>query len=381
MWRIPLAIPVGFTSLLPVWWPVAFSLGDHLIFWGAGHSILVGGSPYDRTPWILLAASYPSPHLEFLTRSGDEIWLYPPWTALLFAPFGALRLDAGLWAIHASYVAASLASVAMLIDMSSWRTVKGRTLAALLAITFQPLVIAARWGQFTSWTLLGICIAILAMRRARAPILGAILAMAKPQYAALPALAMAAVLARRGAWRAILITGAVLLAMVLLAFALEPRAFGALTVGAGQRSSAFDRFPTSWGLAWLLAPDNWPVALAAFLAIATVACGGAVVASTEERRDEVFVTAALALGVVVTPYALTYEHALLLPALVSAVWAADNAAARPRLVLFAAVVLLSAAAWGTFLFTTGAPLGFVPLATVLLLGTAHFAAWRTRAGS
>lgn len=376
MWRIPLGLLVGFAILLPVWWPVAFPYGDHLIFWAAGHSIVAGGSPYERGPWVALAHSYPSPHLEFLTQSGDEIWLYPPWTAFLFVPFGVLPLDLGLWAVHTSYVAASIAATALLINMASWRTASGRTLAALLAITFQPLVIAARWGQFTSWTLLGVVLAIAALRRTNAGplVVGAILAVAKPQYAALPGLAVAAILVRRRAWRALLVSAAALVAMAVVTLALEPHALAAIAAGAGQRAGAFDRFPTSWGFARLLAPEGWPLVLAVLLAIGVVASVVAVWSATREQRDEVLVCASLGLGVVLTPYALSYEHALLLPALVSATYAADRCSARARAAMLTALVLLCALAWGTFVFSTGAPLGFVPVATVALFSAAHVAA-------
>ncbi len=376
MRRIPLGLLVGFAILLPIWWPVAFGYGDHLVFWAAGHSIVAGGSPYERGPWEALAHSYPSPHIEAVIRSGEEIWVSPPWTAFLFVPFGLLPLDLGLWALHASYVAASVAAIAVLIHLASWRTTSGRTLATLLAVTFQPLVIAARWGQFNSWTLLGVVLAIAALRKTNAGplVVGAILAVAKPQFAVLPGLAVAAVLVRRRAWRALLLTAAALVAMAIVALALQPGAFGAVATGVGQRVSAFDRFPTSWGFARLLAPEGWPLVLAVLLAIGVVASIVAVWSATRERRDEVLVSAALALGIVLTPYALTYEHALLLPALVSAAEAADRCEARARAAILTGLVVLTGAAWGTFVFSTGAPLGFVPVAVTALFGVAHLAA-------
>lgn len=374
--RIPLSVLVGFAILLPVWWPVAFGYGDHLVFWAAGHSIVAGGSPYERGPWVALAQSYPSAHLEFVVQSGAEIWVSPPWTAFLFIPFALLPLDLGLWALHASYIVASIAVTAMLIDMASWRTTRGRTLAALLAVTFQPLVIAARWGQFTSWTLLGAILALAALHRMNAGplVVGAILAVGKPQFAALPGLAIAAVLARRRAWGALLMTAVALVAMAVVTFALQPLALGAVSSGVGFRASTFDRFPTTWGFARLIAPEGWPLLLAVLLAIGVVASIAAVWSAPRERRDEVLVCAALALGVVLTPYALTYEHALLLPALVSAAAAADRCTAAARAALLTGLVVLTGAAWGTFVFTTGAPLGFLPVAMVALFGAAHLAA-------
>ena len=382
MRRIPLGLLVGFAILLPVWWPAAFGDGDHLIFWAAGNSIVSGGTPYDRELWVRFAQSYPSAHLQDMTTSGHEIWVYPPWTGFLFAPFGLLPLDLGLWAVHASYVAASIAATALLINMARWRTANGRTLAALLAITFQPLVIAAQWGQFTSWSLLGMVLVIAALRRANTGslVVGAILAVAKPQYAALPGLGAAAVLVGRRAWRTLLVAAGALLAMAIVTFALQPRALEAISAGAGQRAGAFDSFPTTWGLARLLAPDTWPVVLAVLLAIGLVGCAVAVGSARGEQRDEVLVIASLALGVVLTPYALTYEHALLLPALVSAAFAADRSAAGARITILSGLVLLCALAWATFIFSKlfagHALLGFLPVATVALFGAAHFAARR-----
>lgn len=375
MRRFPLILLVGCAILAPVWWPVAFAFGDHLVFWSAGHTVASGGTPYGLESWIALARSYPSPHLEHLTSSGHEIWVYPPWTAFLFVPFGLLPLDAGLWVLHASYVAASIAACAILIGLAEWRSPGARTLVALLAITFQPLVIAARWGQFTSWTLLGVVLSIAALRAMNAPrlITGAILAITKPQYAALPAVSVAAVLARRGGWRVLFAAVAALAALAVVTTALQPRALEAVTAGAGQRLGAFDRFPTSWGFAHFVAAERWPFAIAGMLGVAAVACAVAVWAADRDRREEVLVCASLALGVAMTPYALTYEHALLVPALVSAGQAADRASTRARTAIFAALVVLSGAAWTVFVFTTGAPLGFVPVAVITLLGTAHLA--------
>lgn len=380
MWRIPLGLLVGLLILLPVWWPAPFGEGDHLIFWAAGHSIVAGGSPYDRDVWVGLAESYPSTHLQDLASSGHEIWVYPPWTGFLFVPFGLLPLDLGLWALHGSYIAASIAATMVLINMVSWRTASVRTLVTLLAITFQPLVIAAQWGQFTSWTLLGAVVVIAALRRTSAGqlVVGAILAVAKPQYAALPGLAVVAVLVRRRAWRALLFTTAALLATAIVTIALQPRALEAIFAGAGQRAGAFDSFPTTWGLARLLAPEDWPILLAMLLATGILACVVAVWSAARERRDEVLVSASLALGVILTPYALTYEHSLLLPAFVSAAFAADRCGARTRAALLSTLVLLCALAWGIFifakLFSTHALLGFLPVATVTLFAAAQVAA-------
>lgn len=387
MWRPPAALLLGLALTLPAWWPLAFADTDHLIFWAAGNQVVTGGSPYPTEVWVALAREYPHSHLQEMMAAPDAglVWIYPPWTALLFAPFGALPREAGLWALHVAYVLGSVLAVSALIALAPWRSERTRSLAALVAITFQPLVIAAHWGQFTGWLVLGAALVLMALRRRGLAglLAGAVLLAAKPQLTAVAGGVVALRLAHRRAWRQLGGTVAGLAALAALAIALDPGALASMLLGARQRVEAVNRFPTTWGFARSSGLEQWPLLAIALIAIALVACVVAVRGSTD-RRDDTALAAALAFGVALTPYALTYEQALLTPALVLSAAGADRCRPLPKALLLCALVALAALCWTLFATSgTGPSLGIVPTLAVLLLAGAGAAArrWPAQAGA
>src|SRR6266850_1160566 len=103
--RIGVVIPV---LLLIAMWPVLIprpDVSDNFLFWSVGHMVVIGESPYDLQPWKDAAAYGPYPggianSTTINVGVTNSLWAYPPQTAFLFAPFGALPYEIGVPLLH-----------------------------------------------------------------------------------------------------------------------------------------------------------------------------------------------------------------------------------------------------------------------------------------
>jgi len=187
---------------------------DVLAFWAAGRLILEGRPEalYDAAEMAALQRTViPEP----LGRNGYMPFINPPPAAVAFAPVAALPVTLGraLWAVVSAAVA-----IAAGLWIGRGLPVRQRLLAVVLVASSYPVIHALAQGQWSILLLGAGLVAIEAARRAQWAWAGVALAAfwLKPQFIALPLLALA--VARR--WRtigaALVVGGAV--ALVTLPF-------------------------------------------------------------------------------------------------------------------------------------------------------------------
>ena len=356
-------------------WPIVpdkVQLGDYFSFWFAGHLVLIGASPYELSSWQLMRTYGPMPEgavvnvLYGVSDSQLEIfWAHPPWTALAMVPFGALPLTTGVLAWHAVLVIAGLA--ALVVGAWSVGLRGGPALAvALTAVALSnPFVVALRTGHFDVLVALGAVLLTIGLARAR-PLLvvtGALLAVFKPHVILLVVPTAAWTLVRARAWGTIVATTTALAVMAAVSVALVPLDLPRLVARLGVKSPS--GLATTWELGRQLAPSQ-PFALAILL-IGLSFVSAVVIdrATPAERRTEVRMALAMALSLVVAPYANAYDGVLLAPLVFVAFGFLERRPVALSIVGIAVVVLswwLSVglvAQWGSQSATAIVPIGAV----------------------
>jgi len=157
---LPSAIPLLVMLLeRPILSPMP-APADHFQFWAAGHLIATGRSPYERASWVEMAAYGPVPEGAAVNTvlGGPQVtgtfWLYPPQTAFLFAPFGALPIPLGVQLLNLFVLAAAVLALVMAarcVGLSGSRL----AFALTLAVTSAPFVVTVRDGHPTGVVLAG----------------------------------------------------------------------------------------------------------------------------------------------------------------------------------------------------------------------------------
>ena len=306
---------------LPILIPPPFGLTDHLVFWEAGRLVWTGASPYDMANWADAQRLYDSAHLKLFVDAPAPVWVYPAWTAFLFLPFGWLPYPAGPWALYLSYLFVGLFAVVLFVRSLPERWQPSAELAIALAAMFQPLVIANRYGQFGAFLLLGVALVFRGARDRNtiAFTAGALLLFSKPQLFVVLAPVVLIVLLRGSSWRLIAVTS-VSLASVAVATTLRyPESIGLFFRGAGERTTAFAMYSSTWAFAHYIAGDAWPVVGAGIVALVAAAAFAGVVRLPADLRPAGTIAAAAALSLAVTPVDFHYDQVPLVLAVVLAV--------------------------------------------------------------
>jgi hypothetical protein len=289
---------------------------DYFQFWHAAKLVTTGASAYDQERWAAVG-SYG--HIAIVMSrhcvtpdAATCLWLYPPWTAWLYAPFAPLDPSVGVVAIAIVTVASlSFGVVLAARSFGSVPGVAGALTVALLTAS-APVVVAAIGGHFGGLLLIGLVMLHEGLRRSRTVpfVAGALLLALKPHVVFLLPLIVAAELIRSRTWH-LLAAGSATLFMALASFALEPRALPALVAGAAAKVTEV--------------PDNLSLVArstgALGIAVAVVAVTSAVVAlgrAPGAERAAAIVAVGAALSLVLTPYAHSYDHVLLVPAVLLA---------------------------------------------------------------
>ncbi len=335
---------VALLAVFPLLWTSPY-LGDHLTFWSAGRLVLMGRSPYDNSAWAAMATSPEATSgiavnllHSFVSPAG---WSYPPWTAFVFVPFGALPADIGIPLLHLTYLVVGCAAAIAVARMLPWRDPRRYSLALVCFALFEPFVIATRAGHFGAFLLAGVALVLDGLRRDRTwPLVaGALLLALKPSVSVALAVVVLGLLVARRRWRTLAWVAAVPGGIAALSFAAYPDAIGSLPSGIGERSL---QGITTWTLARALAGEAW-LALGSALVLAILAlCVASVRWTRSDLRLPVLVSACLVLGLGTLPYAQEHDHILLVPALFLVVLASERLTRRSAYLagVFLAAVLI-----------------------------------------
>jgi Glycosyltransferase family 87 len=374
-WAIPAALILAIFG--PVIWPVPIHLGDWFQFWYIGHIAASGASPYDPASFDAALHAYGPVAHGFAVNTQDQSFapgrfLYPPWTALALAPFGALPLETGIVLMHIALIAASVAAVALFARALPLRSTWTLGLALAMSAAFGPLVVAARTGHFAGALLLGLYLVGEGLRRSSAVrfAAGAMLLALKPHLFLGLALILLVVLVRGRQTRILALSAGLLTSLAVVGFALFPVPFATL-VDTGRAKIGFD-LATTPNLAAALAPGASIAALVILLAIATALGWVAIRRSAPESRSWMLLATATALSLVFAPYVQNYDLAVLVPALYLVAVAGDATHGPKRAAILAGAVLIGVflpwlTYFGFLVVGSQAPSALVPLAFLALL--------------
>jgi len=362
----------------PVLWPAGPNLGDHFVFWSAGRMVLEGRSPYDPTSWSLAAARFPDAVIEGAAVNVIPNWLgtrwnYPPWTALLFVPFGAMPVAIGTFALHLAYIVAGAAAALLLAAQFPWRSRATYALALAIFGTYQPFVMGTRGGHFGSFILLGVALAFRGSLRSGASLpIGAVLAAAKPHIVSAFALAVAGRLIGLRRKRALAAAALAVASVALATFARYPEALLTIPAGVAERIGDAERFSSTWAVANVFAAGFEPLFIVLFAGGVVLISLLAVRLAPLERRPHVLLACSLAVSLAISPYVQSYDAVVLLPAAFVALHAAELAPLTVRLALVGlTIVVVTLVPWlailGQMMSGQQAWSGVLPLLFALLL--------------
>jgi hypothetical protein len=347
--------------------------------------IATGQSPYDRTSWEAVAAYGPEPGglaantAALNLRITNAVWLYPPQTAFLFAPFGALPYEVGVPLLHLFILLTGLLALAAGAWVAGLRGVP-LAFALTIAVVSQPFVISVRNGHPIGLLVLGAALVIVGIARRRdAPAaLGAALLTLKPQLVVIFALGAIASVVWRRDWRRL---AAMALGTVLATLPFElatPFPVGTLLASGGERLAV--DLSTLPALARDLGGD---VPLVIALALVTAAlCAVAFVRAPSVLRPRVAFAVALIGSLALVPYAHDYDMLFALPAVFVALALAAGSRAGSAVALLGTIALVFVP-WLLFYWWPlagepsrrflGGPLGAVPVVFALALAAAAVA--------
>lgn len=278
---------------------------DFHCFYVSGRIVASGGDPYDAAQFVPAVAEV-GPTLDRANERCGVRLSYPPWTALMLAPFGALSLPA------ASSLWVALSVFAMVLGIGwTWQLV-GREriswlLVAVLTLFTEPFLLNLAEGQFDMFSFALTAAAMLGLRSDRTSGGVATAALSVKPQVSIGFAAVALVLAvfqRR--WRFVGVAAASGLALVVSTQLVRPGWIAEFVSGTVELTGAIPNRATIWNL---VAPYG-PWTLAAGMVVLLV---GAVVLLVRSRPfDEVGVmSVGTALSLVVAPYAWSQAYIVL----------------------------------------------------------------------
>jgi len=381
-----LALAAALAGVWPILWPPGPNLGDHFLLWNVGRMVIEGRSPYDPVAWADAAARFPGPVVEDAAvnvipnlQGTGTIWAYPPWTALLFAPFGALPVGLGTSALHLAYVLAGIAASVAFARSFAWRARTTYAVALAISATFQPFVMGTRAGQFGAFILLGIALAFRGLAGgAGTRSAGALLCSVKPHLFGVFAPVFIVVLVRVRGARQLVMPAAVVTVVAATTLLRYPDAIPAMARGVAERTAAVGLFATTWAVVRELTGGVDGLVVAILIGAAILASIVAVGRADPELRLPLALACSLALSLVVSPYVQSYDDIVLLPGAFVALYAAERAAPPVRSALAVATIVVAAIAPWLAILTqmlsgTQAASGALPFLFVALLLAASFA--------
>lgn len=297
---VVLSLACGFTAAgLNDW----YEGRDFHCFWVAGRVAASGGDPYDARQYVPAIGTIPPSPSKALERCSQRL-VYPPWTALALAPFGALPLPtaATLWA--------SLAVMATVLGINwTWQLVGKRRipwpLVAVLVVGTVPFIHTMHVGQFATFTFAltaGAALAIRSKRDAAGGIATALLSVKPHTTIGFAAVVLGLAILRRRR-RFVVAAGAAGLALAGVTQLLRPGWIVEFASGTAELSSSISDRATIWNLA-----GSVPVAV---VMIALLLTAVVVLIRGRGADDGDMLGLAASLGLVVTPYAWNYDYVVL----------------------------------------------------------------------
>jgi hypothetical protein len=376
-----LAVPFVLVIAL---WPLLIprpDVGDNFLFWAVGHMVVIGQSPYDLRSWEAAAAYGPYPGgvaantTIINVGTTNSLWAYPPQTAFLFAPFGALPYDVGVPLLHLFILLCGLLGITAGALVAGLRG-PHVALALTIAVISQPFVISVRYGHPIGLLVVGAALVYVGVagRRDGPAFLGMALLTLKPSLTALFALGAVAYVVWRRDWRRLrtMAAGAVL---VTLPFEIAtPFPLQSLIASSGARLGGdVSTLPA-------LARDlGGGLPLAVALATLTgAACVFAFVRAPADLRPRVALASGLAGSLAFFPYSHDYDTLLVVPVAFVALALGIGTRAETAVALVSGIAL-AFVPWLLFFwwpvaepqraFLSG-PLGAVPVVLALALAAA-----------
>ena len=363
-WFWPIALGLGLLGLALVATSPFYNFIDFPFFWSGGQT---AGTPdlFDAA----LRAAWGAAHGLYLSP-----WVYPPGAAWLFVPFGLFPLPVAFW-LHA---AANVLLVAASGLLGARVYGLDRRLGLVLAFAWTPCIASAIYGQNAPLALFLCLVTIEGLRRDSDWLagLGAGLLLYKPTLA-LPLLGL---LVLRLRWRALLVVAVSAAAWYL----------------AGVAAAVGD---WGWPLTWLTSVGGWYQTDTAHNIVRTISMSGvlqgfgvpsfvalglglvmAVLALPRLARAPLTEAAAgvVLVWLAVSPHALNYEGALVLPVLLWALGGSGTGLREPaRTWMVVGAIVLAP----EYLFSE--TLGLSSLALITVAGSIVWIAgwWRLDAAS
>ncbi len=333
--------------LIPRMWPED-GLGDTFRFWYAGHIVATGGSPYDQNLWASAGATFGDLAKEIATACAPSpyapicLWPYPPTTALLFAPFGALGIREGLNALAAFLVVIAAGSVVVAGRWINARSPVTRVLALCAGVTSHAFIFDVHAGHFEGLGVIGIVLLALITRRD---------------------------------WRTLGSTAAMVLAVNGIALLLYPEALGAILGRVGQVTDL------GWSTTWAFATGLFPSAIVGVVivyAIAAFAFAVAISLAPTQRRVDVLISAGAAIGLTVPPYLHPYDLLVLLPAFALALALTEQVRQPWRGILLVTIAGTFAVGTWVAVLASGIVIALPGVFPVVALAMLAVAAWAAR---
>lgn len=290
---------------------------DWFTFWAGGRGLLNSINIYDPKAWSQITLDHGSTWLP------NPIFIYPPPTAVLFAPFSALSLQISsvLWVwLSLIFVLTSVFVIVRTQECPQWARLA--PFWALAVVLYLPLVVSLFMGQVSSLVLLLVVLGSTLWKQEKWFAGGFVLGFAaiKPQPVLLfiPAIALWLILSRR--WKALLGLVLSLAADVCFSYLLFPSFLTDWSSAAANKvGGVMERMPTLWGLGLELF-DGSPAGfwISGSLVLLTLLI---VIFLAYRSRDWDPVTVAsmfIIPSVLVSPYLWSYDHIVLILPLVIA---------------------------------------------------------------
>ena len=331
---------------------------DFFQFWYAGHLVASGVSPYEHAAWAA-ASAYGAMAAAVVRHCPTPdapacLWLYPPWTAWLFAPIGRLPASVGIVAVEVVSILSLVVGVgaATLLFVPDPRT---RAVAAPVFLASAPAVRDAVTGHFEGLLLAGVVLVAVAIseRRVAPLVAGVVLLSLKPHLVLVLALVVTLTLIRTRSWRLLGAAAATVAILVVAGAAADPRWLPAAA------SDAAAKVATSGNISAFASGAPW--AEIALILASVVLAAIAVRRSRATARPATIVAAATAVSLAAAPYLQSYDNVLLLPAFAVA-------AAGRRATGYAALAALLAGGWILYVLELSGRGAYAPVLVLVALG-------------